>query len=91
MGIFSDLVDDIVEIYMDEFTPYEDSFEEGFENLEKLLERCKRTHVSLSTLKSHMMRDKGIVLGHLISIAGIRVDPAKVEVILHFPVPKNPT
>ena len=48
LGIFSDLVDDSVEIYMDEFTPYGNSFEEGLVNLEKVLERCKQTHVSLS-------------------------------------------
>jgi hypothetical protein len=29
LGIFSDLIDDSVEIYMDDFTPYGDSFEEG--------------------------------------------------------------
>jgi len=34
-GIFSDLVDDSVEIYMDDFTPYGDSFLEGLKNLEK--------------------------------------------------------
>ena len=62
MGIFSDLVDDSVEIYMDDFTPYGNSFEEGLENLEKVLKRCKQTHVSLSTVKFHMMREEGIVL-----------------------------
>lgn len=41
LGIFSDLVDDSVEIYMDDFTPYEDSFEEGLVNLEKVLQRWK--------------------------------------------------
>jgi hypothetical protein len=38
-----------------------------------------------------MMMKEGIVLGHLLSAAGIRVDPAKVEVILNFPTPKTPT
>jgi len=37
LGIFSDLINDNVEIYMDEFTPYGDSFEDGLENLEKVL------------------------------------------------------
>ena len=40
LGIFSDLIDDVVEIYMDDFTPYGDSFLEGLRNLEKFLERC---------------------------------------------------
>lgn len=55
LGIFSDLVNDSVDIYMDDFTPYLDSFTKSFGNLEKVLERCKHTHVSLTTIKCHMM------------------------------------
>ena len=76
---------------MDDFTPYGNSFEEGLENLEKVLKICKKTHVSLSTVKFHMMREEGIVLGHFLLVVGIQVDLAKVEVILNFPVPKTPT
>ena len=74
LGIFSDLLDNSVEIYMDDFTPYGGSFEEGLANLEKVLKRCKKIHVSLSTTKCHMMREEGVVLGHLLSAAGIQVD-----------------
>ena len=76
---------------MDDFTPYGNSFEDGLENLEKLLKICEQTHVSLSMVKCHMMREEGVVLGNLLLATRIRVDPAKVEVILHFPVPKTPT
>ena len=76
---------------MNDFTPSGNSLEEGLENLEKVLKRCKQTHVSLSIVKCHMMREEGVVLGHLLSTTGIQVDLAKVEVILHFPVPKTPT
>ena len=91
MGIFFDLVDDSVEIYMDDFTPYGDSFIEGLRNLEKILERCIQVHVSLSTVKCHMMMEEGIVLGHLLLGEGIQMDPTKIKVILHFPTPKTPT
>eukprot|EP00253_Pinus_taeda_P035492 PITA_35492 len=91
LGIFSDLVDYSVEIYMDDFTPYGDSFVEGLKNLEKVLERCIQARVSLSMVKFHMMMEEGIVLGHLLSTEGIRMDPTKIKVILHFPTPKMPT
>jgi hypothetical protein len=32
---------------------------------------------------------EGIVLGHFIYCAGIKVDPAKIEVISKLPVPKT--
>jgi len=81
LGIFSDLIDDSVEIYMDEFTPYGDSFLEGLKNLEKVLERCIQARVSLSTEKCHMMMEEGIVLGHFLSVEGIRMELAKTKVI----------
>ena len=68
------MVDHSVEIYMDDFTPYGNSFEEGLENLEKVLKICKKTHLSLSTVKCHMMREEGVVLGHFLSATGIQVD-----------------
>jgi len=71
LRIFYDLMDDSVEIYMDDFIAYGDSFEEALGNLEKVLERCKQAHVSLSTEKCHMMMNEGIVLGHLLSATGI--------------------
>ena len=37
------------------------------------------------------MMEEGIVLGNLLSVAGIQVDPTKVEVILNFSTPKTPT
>jgi hypothetical protein len=34
-----------------------------------------------------MMMAEGVVLGNYISVAGIRVDPTKIEVILNLPTP----
>ena len=75
---------------MDDLTLYGDYFAEGLENLKKVLKICKKKHVSLSTIKCHMMVKEGIVLGHLLSDVGIQVDPARVEVILNFPTQKTP-
>jgi len=38
-----------------------------------------------------MMITEGVVLEHCISIAGIQVDLAKIEVILNLPTPRTPT
>jgi hypothetical protein len=78
-----------LEIYIDDFTPYGDNFEEALTNLEKVLKRCKETQLSLSTEKCHMMMTEGVVLGNYISSTRIRVDPTKIEVILQILVPKT--
>eukprot|EP00253_Pinus_taeda_P014719 PITA_14719 len=87
LGIFSKIIHDCVEVYMDDFTVYGDSFEEALENLEKVLIRCKETNLSLSHEKCFMMFTEGIVLGHHISGDGIKVDRSKVEVISKLPIP----
>ena len=73
---------------MDDFTPYGDAFETTLVNLVNVLERCVQTNVVLSSEKYHMMMTEGIVLGHYISADGIKVDPAKIEVLLKVPTPK---
>lgn len=79
--MFSDLIHDCVEVYMDEFTVYGDTFKEFMETLEKVLIICTEKNLSLSHAIFFMMFNEGIVLGHHISSNGIKVDISKVEVI----------
>ena len=41
MSMFSDLVEEVMEIFMDDFTVYGSSFEQCLNNLETVLQRCK--------------------------------------------------
>jgi hypothetical protein len=74
---------------MDDFTVYGNTFEEALENLEKVLIRCQETNLSLSHEKCHILLTEGIVLGHCVSSARIKVDLTKIEVISKLPVPKT--
>eukprot|EP00253_Pinus_taeda_P034203 PITA_34203 len=85
------MLNDSLEIFMDDFTPYGVNFEDALQNLEKVLKRCIEAHLALSTEKCHMMMNQGIVLGHFISFLGIQVDPAKIQVIQNLPIPKTQT
>jgi hypothetical protein len=60
IGIFSNMINDSMEIFMDDFTPYGVYFEEALQNLEKVLKRCIQTHLSLNTEKCHMMMSEGM-------------------------------
>ena len=40
LSIFFELVHDLVEIYMDDFTPYGSNFQEALSNLGKVLDKC---------------------------------------------------
>ena len=66
MSIFSDLVEDVMEIFMDDFSMYGSSFESSLENFETVLQRCKDKNLALNWEKCHFMVTEGIVLGHKI-------------------------
>ena len=88
MGIFSDMIEIILEIFMDDFSVFGDSYEACLENLLKVLERCQEKNLVLNWEKCHFMVTQGIVLGHIVSKNGIEVDKAKVELISILPSPK---
>ena len=71
IGIFLEMVNDRMDIFMDDFTPYGSDFEEALKNLEKVLTCCEQTQLCLSTEKCHMMMSEGVVLGYFISADGI--------------------
>ena len=48
MSIFSDLVEDAMEIFMDDFSVYGSSFENCLENLEIVLQRCQDKKLALN-------------------------------------------
>ncbi|KAL4302313.1 hypothetical protein GQ457_10G008720 [Hibiscus cannabinus] len=85
--IFSDLNEDCLEIFMDDFSTFGEDFDNCLSNLEKVLKRCKETNLVLNWEKCHFMVDEGIVLGHKISSKGMEVDKAKFEVISKLPPP----
>ena len=86
MSIFSDLVEEVMEIFMDDFSVYGYSFEKCLENLETVLKRCKEKNLALNWEKCHFMVTKGIILGHKISTVGLEVDQAKIS-LMKAPMP----
>ena len=81
MSIFSDLVEEVMEIFMDDFLVYGSSFEDCLKNLATVLQRCQDKNLALNWEKCHFMVTEGIVLGQKISIDGLEVDQAKIAVI----------
>jgi hypothetical protein len=83
------MIEKIIEVFMDVFFVYGKTFDDCFENLDKILQRCEEKHLVLNWEKYHFMVREGIVLGHLVSERGIEVDKAKIEVIEQLPPPVN--
>ena len=89
MAIFSDFIEEIMEVFMDDFSVHGTSFENCLANLEKVLKRCGEVDLVLNWEKCHFMVKEGIVLGHVISERGIEVDKAKIETVEKLPPPTD--
>ncbi|XP_038891742.1 uncharacterized protein LOC120081139 [Benincasa hispida] len=89
MAIFSDFLEKTVEVFMDNFSAFEDSFQSCLDNLEAVLARCEEMNLVLNWEKYHFMVTEGIVLGHKVSKAGLEVDEVKIDVIARLPPPSN--
>ncbi|RVW81533.1 Retrovirus-related Pol polyprotein from transposon 297 [Vitis vinifera] len=86
---FTDMVEHIMEVFMDDITIYGSTFDECLVNLEAVLNGCIEKDLVLNWEKFHFMVHQGIVLGHIISKQGIEFDKEKVELIVKFPSPTN--
>nr|GEZ32711.1 reverse transcriptase domain-containing protein [Tanacetum cinerariifolium] len=87
MAIFHDMMEKTIEVFMDDFSVFRNSFQSYLSHVEKMLKRCEDTNLCLNWEKSQFMVKEGIILDHKISKEGIEVDKAKVDVITKLPHP----
>nr|GEU33015.1 retrovirus-related Pol polyprotein from transposon 17.6 [Tanacetum cinerariifolium] len=87
MAIFHDMIEKTMEVFMDDFLVFGDSFSSCLSHLDTMLQRCEDTNLVLNWEKSHFMVKEGIVLRHKISKNGLEVDRARVDVIAKLPHP----
>ncbi|GJY25376.1 reverse transcriptase domain-containing protein [Tanacetum coccineum] len=72
LAIFHDMIEESVEVFMDDFSVFGDSFDKCLNNLDKMLQHCKDAHLVLNWEKCHFMGKEGIVLGHKVYIVFIQ-------------------
>ncbi|KAM2395328.1 hypothetical protein ACFX1X_032705 [Malus domestica] len=89
INIFSDYVEKIIEVFMDDFSVFGDSFDGCLHNLSLILKRCIETNLVLNWEKCHFMVKQGVVLGHIVSERGIEIDKSKVDLVHHLPSPTS--
>ncbi|KAJ9547666.1 hypothetical protein OSB04_020209 [Centaurea solstitialis] len=88
-AIFQDMIEDCMEVFIDDFFVFGNSFDDCLNILDRVLARCEESHLVLNWEKCHFMVREGIVLGHKISKDGLEVDKAKIDTISKLPPPTN--
>nr|GEU62533.1 reverse transcriptase domain-containing protein [Tanacetum cinerariifolium] len=87
MAIFDDMIEKTMEVFMDDFLVFRDSFSSCLSYLDTMIQRCEDTNLVLNWEKCHFIIKEGIVLGHKISNNGLEFNRAKVDVIAKLPHP----
>jgi len=83
------MVERFLEVFIDDFSVFGSTFDEGLYHLSLVFIRCKEKNLVLNWEKCYFMVKSGIVLGHIVSGRGIEVDKAMVELIAKLSSPRT--
>lgn len=76
-------------VYLDDILIASETLEEHLKHLREVFSRLRKALLRLKPKKCHILRTEVQYLGHVVSAEGIRPDPAKVEKVLTYAVPKD--
>jgi hypothetical protein len=81
--------DQFVVIYLDDITVFSRTNKEHCCHLRKVFMKCRRYGLSLNPKKSLFSMKEGKLLGHIVSVEGVRIDPSRVEEIQTLSLPRS--
>ena len=76
-------------IYLDDIIIFSSTFEEHLERLQAVFNNPEKHNLKLKPSKCEFFKESVTYLGHVVSAAGIHVDPAKTEAVRSWPIPKS--
>lgn len=79
----------ILFVYLDDIVVYANSIEEHDKKIKILFSRLREAGLKLQIDKCLFLKRKVNYLGHVLSDKGLQPDPAKIEAVKGFPVPKT--
>jgi hypothetical protein len=87
--IFEKIVENTVEVLMDDFIVYNNTFDKCLYNLNQVLQECKKAKLVLNWEQCHFMVREDKVFGHKISEKGIEIDESGIEPLRELPGPQD--
>ncbi|KAJ9546328.1 hypothetical protein OSB04_018871 [Centaurea solstitialis] len=91
MDLMNRMLDRSVIVFIDHILIYSKSREEHVEHLREVLEILRRERLYAKFSKCAFWLEEVQFLGHIINREGIKVDPAKIEAVMNWEIPKAPT
>ena len=76
-------------VYLEDIHAPGRTFKEELANLREVFERLKEAKLKLSPKKCTLFQQEVTYLGHVVSEAGVAMNPEKVKVVQIWPIPKT--
>ena len=89
--VFEDYLDKFVIVFIDDILIYSRSKEDHAEHLTLVLQRLQEKQLYAKFKKCEFWMHQVVFLGHVVSKAGIKVDPTKIEAVAQWAQPMNVT
>ena len=87
--LFHDMMHRDVEVYVDDMIVKSRDRADHLAALQRFFERIKKFRLRLNPKKYTFGVTSRILLGHIVSERGIKVDPEKIKAILDMPTPRT--
>ena len=89
--VFRPYVDQFVVVFIDDILVYSKDAQEHEQHLRIVLETLREKKLYAKLSKCDFWLKEVSFLGHIVSVEGIRVDPAKIEAVVNWKSPQNVT
>ena len=89
--VFIPYLDRFVVVFIDDILVYSKSMEEHDHHLRTVFQTLKENQLYAKFSKCEFWLEEVSFLGHVISAEGIKVDPKKIEAVMDWKPPRNPT
>ena len=89
LQVFQGLTFKFLIIYVDDILIFSKTFDQHLSHLQTVFNRLRDANLRLHPKKCNFVVPEILYLGHIISPAGIAVDPSKIEILKTYPPPRN--
>jgi hypothetical protein len=84
LKVFKDLGGKFLKVFVDDLNIHNESWEEHLQHLKAMFFKLRGVNFKLNPNKCCFVAKSITFLGHVVSKEGTRLNPGKIEVILHF-------
>lgn len=88
-NVLHPFLDKFVVVYLDDILIYSRTPKEHLHHVRQVLEALEANHLHIKLSKCSFGKRHVNFLGHIIEDGTIRIDPAKIEAVTKWPIPKN--